>query len=346
MSENKYLRWLSSSTQSIFWHDSAVRSEQLQGFADGAVGMTTNPFLVNSTLHSDTGFWKERLSKLPRGLKGDEKAMALLRCVTGYYAEQCLPIFEKGVPGKGYVCAQTNPNKTGDVQYMIDQAKVYATWYPNLVIKLPATRAGIEAYEEVVALGYNAAATVSFTVPQVLAVGAARARGLERAKKNGVKPGLAIAVLMVGRLDDYLRDVAHDSCPEVREEDIINAGTACIKRAYAIFNERGYDAYLMPAGCRGANHITDLAGAKMIMSISPSIQTMLEDVADFSEKIDEPVAQEHIDRLMKMPEFRKAYEPDGMKPEEFITFGSANRTTDQFIQCGWNPLKAFDYENV
>ena len=53
-----------------------------------------------------------------------------------------------------------------------------------------------------------------------------------------------------------------------------------------------------------------------------------------------------IDQLIKIPEFRKAYEPDGMKPEEFITFGSANRTTAQFIECGWNPLAAFDYENL
>ena len=42
-----------------------------------------------------------------------------MQCVTGYYAEQTRPIFEKGVPGEGYVCAQTNPNKTGDAEYMI-----------------------------------------------------------------------------------------------------------------------------------------------------------------------------------------------------------------------------------
>ena len=47
-------------------------------------------------------------------------------------------------------------------------------------------------------------------------------------------------------------------------------------------------------------------------------------------------------RLMEMPEFVKAYEPDGMKPEEFITFGSCNRTLDQFVQCGWNILKALE----
>jgi len=169
---------------------------------------------------------------------------------------------------------------------------------------------------------------------------------LRRAAANGVKPGLGIAVLMVGRLDDYLRDVSHDSAPQVRESDVIQAGTACIKRAYAIFNERGYDTFLMPAGCRGANHIVDLAGARMLMSIAPKLAEMLSDVGDFAERIGEPVDPEVIGRLMTMPEFRKAYEPDGMKPEEFITFGSTNRTTDQFAETGWAPLETYGSTKV
>lgn len=343
MSENRYLKWISGNTQSIYWHDSAVRAEQVAAFENGAVGMTTNPFLINSTLNSDREFWTERLSALPKDLRGDEKVQSLIRCVTGYYAEQCRPIFERGMSGKGYVCAQTNPLKTGNAAYMVEQAKVLSGWAPNIVVKLPATNAGIQAYEECVALGMNTAATVSFTVPQVLAVGEAAARGIKRAKANGVKPGLTIAVMMVGRLDDYLRDVAQDSFPEVLESDIVQAGIACFKRAYGIFCERGYETYLMPAGCRGANHITELAGARMIMSVAPKIAKLLAPVETFEERINVPVAEDVLSRLLAMPEFRKAYEPDGMTQREFITFGSCNRTTDQFINDGWNPLAAYRY---
>lgn len=343
MKENRFLRWMSGNTESIYWHDSAVRAEQEEGFFNGAVGMTTNPFLVNATLNSDKAFWLDKLASIPKGLSGDEKVLALVRCVTEHYATLLRSIYNEGVTGKGYVCAQTNPNKTGDAKYMVEQAKTLASWAPNIVVKLPATRAGIEAYEECAALGLNTAATVSFTVPQVLAVGEARKRGKARAEQNGLKPGLAIAVMMVGRLDDYLRDVAQDSCPGVSEADIIQSGTACIKRAYEIFNERGYDAFLMPAGCRGPYHITELAGANMIMSIAPKIAYMLESVEIFEERINVPVAPAVIDRLIKMSEFKKAYEPDGMKAEEFIAFGSSNRTTAQFIECGWNPLIAYQY---
>ncbi|MEA4966081.1 MAG: transaldolase family protein [Oscillospiraceae bacterium] len=341
MSEHRYLKWFSSETPSIYWHDSAIRAEQLEAFSNGAVGMTTNPFLINATLTGDRNFWAERLAGIPQDLKGDEKVCALMRCVTGFYAEQVRPIFEQGAAGKGYVCAQTNPNHTGDAEYMIDQAKILSSWAPNIVVKMPATNAGIKAYEACAALGMNVAATVSFTVPQVLAVGAAAARGKKKALEHGVKPGLSIAVLMAGRLDDYLRDVAHDSCADVGENDITQAGIACLKKAYRIFGERGYDTFLMPAGCRGANQVIELAGARMIFSIAPKIVKLLPADAPREERIDVPVAQDVLERLMTMKEFRKAYEEDGMTSEEFITFGSANRTTDQFINDGWNPLASF-----
>lgn len=76
----------------------------------------------------------------------------------------------------------------------------------------------------------------------------------------------------------------------------------------------------------------------MIFSIAPKIVKMLPSDTKCEERIDVPVAQDVIDRLMTMPEFRKAYLEDGMTREQFITFGSANRTTDQFINDGWNPL--------
>lgn len=44
MSVHSYLKWLSHQTASIYWHDSAIRAEQLDAFSNGAVGMTTNPF--------------------------------------------------------------------------------------------------------------------------------------------------------------------------------------------------------------------------------------------------------------------------------------------------------------
>ena len=78
----------------------------------------------------------------------------------------------------------------------------------------------------------------------------------------------------------------------------------------------------------------------MVMSIAPAIATALADVEDFTEKAELPVDPAILERLNDMSEFVKAYEPDGMSVNEYITFGSCNRTLDQFVQMGWNVVKA------
>ena len=340
MAENRYLRWLSSETESIYWHDSAIIEELDAALKDGAVGMTTNPFLIASALKAQPEFWRAVLPGVPGEIQGDARAEEWIAQVTAWLANNKLaPFFGTG-KYSGYVCAQTNPCRPGDTEGMIATARHYASMAKNIVVKFPATRGGLEAIETCAAEGINVAATVSFTVPQVLAMGEAYQRGREKAIANGIAPGIGIAVLMVGRLDDYLRDVMNDTRARATEEDIIWAGTAAIKRAYALFKQRHYDCVLMPAGCRGAYHISELAGGDFVMSIAPGIASQLMDNDEYVEKYDRPVAPAILDRLNDMSEFRKAYEPDGMSVNDFITFGSCNRTLDQFVLLGWNALKA------
>ena len=57
-------------------------------------------------------------------------------------------------------------------------------------------------------------------------------------------------------------------------------------------------------------------------------------------KIDKEVAAETLQRLCTLPEFVKAYEPDAMKPAEFISYGATQRTLSQYIEAGWNLLES------
>jgi len=42
-----------------------------------------------------------------------------------------------------------------------------------------------------------------------------------------------------------------------------------------------------------------------------------------------------------LPEFVRAYEPDGMSPEDFITYGVTQKTLAQFHEGGWKLLENF-----
>ena len=335
--ENKYLQWLSQNTQSIYWHDSAWTEEVDTALANGAIGMTTNPFLINKGYQTDKSYWRGVFVKdIANSADIPEE---ITKEIVSYYSKKFMPLYKEGKFAQGYVCAQTDPNHVGDYEYMMAQAKRYAAIGENVVLKIPATKAGIRVIEECTALGYHTTATLSMTVSQVVAVAEARERGIAKAKANGIKPGLGIAVLMVGRLDNYIRDVAHDTLASATEEDIIHCGSAVFKRAYQIFVEKGYDTYLMPAGSFKANNITDIAGAKMIMSISPAIYDVLSEVDTFEENIDKSIPADMLERLMEIEEFRKAYELGGLTENQFVAFGGTNRTTAQYIECGWNLMK-------
>jgi transaldolase len=338
--ENKFLQWMTNETNTMYWHDSANLPEVAIGVQNGAIGVTTNPFLIGQTIYNKED-WAETFKSMDRNLSGDDKVEAIMKAVLLEIASR-LP--EQGDDSVIHgVCAQTNPSHPGDYNFMLAQAENYVKWSPQVTIKLPATNNGIKVAETLISRGHNVAVTVSFTVPQVLAIGEAMQRGFDKARKNGIKPGTGIAVLMVGRLDDYLRDVMKDTTNSVSEADIVWAGTACIKRAYQIFNDRGYEAILMPAGCRGAYHIQEIAGARMICSISPTIYRALAEIneSEFEERIDNPVNPEIIKRLETMPEFVKAYEPDGLSKEEFITYGATNRTLTQFVEVGWKKISEY-----
>jgi transaldolase len=147
---------------------------------------------------------------------------------------------------------------------------------------------------------------------------------------------------MIGRLDDYLRDVAHDSKADISESDIRQSGLAVSKRAYSIYKQRNYEAMLIVAALRGTYHMTELAGAEVIMSIAVPYQEMLlSDELAREERIDRPIPADVIERLSALPEFVRAYEPEGMKPKDFITYGVTQRTLSQFYEGGWKLLENF-----
>ena len=109
---------------------------------------------------------------------------------------------------------------------------------------------------------------------------------------------------MIGRLDDYLREVAHDNQAEVHETDIRQAGLAVTKRAYEMYRARGYEAILLIAALRGDHHFTELTGADVVMSVHPGYQeAFVSRDLPREQRIDRPIPAEVIERLQSMPDF-------------------------------------------
>jgi len=343
MSQENYLKWLVNNTKTTWWNDSGDPGELTFAFEHGATGVTTNPVLSNRALCANRDYWAAQLQDvLSKDLPPEQQAEALTRIVVTHAAAQYKPAHDKTNGREGYVCAQVNPALAGARDAMLAMARRFHAFAPNIAVKLPVTAAGLEVLEACTAEGITATATVSFCVPQVVQIAESYRRGIQRAKDNNVEPGKCFAVIMIGRLDDYLRDVARDSRAGISESDIQQAGLAATKRAYAIYQERGYEAILLIAALRGTYHITELVGADLIMSIHPKYQEIfLSQDMPREERIEKEIPADVIDRLMKLPEFVRSYEPDGMTPEEFITYGATQRTLSQFSEIGWKQLENF-----
>jgi transaldolase len=344
MNKTGYLQWAVENTRTVWWHDSAEPKELELGIQRGAIGATTNPFLSHLAVSKNKDAWADEVkSVLSNCSEPERKAEALMSIAISHAAKQLEPQYEQSRHRMGYVCAQVNPNRAADRESMLAMARRFHTWAPNIAVKLPATAAGLDVLEDCTAEGITATLTISYTVPQVIEIAEKHRRGIKRAEKNGAEPGKCFAVIMIGRLDDYLRDVAHDSKADITESDIRRSGLAVSKRAYSIYKQRDYEAVLIVAALRGTYHMTELAGAELIMSIAPPYQQMLiSEQLPFEQRIDNPVPQDVIERLSALPEFVRAYEPDGMKPEEFIAYGVTQKTLSQFYEGGWKLLENFD----
>ncbi len=343
MAQMTYLQWAIENTKTVWWHDSAEPGELELGMGRGAIGATTNPFLANLALSENRDAWAEEIGDvLSENAEPEVKAERLMCIAITHAARQLGPQYEKSAGRAGYVCAQVNPARAADRECMLSMARRYHTWAPNIAVKLPATAAGLDVLEDCTAEGITATLTISYTVPQVIAIAERHRQGIERAKQNGIEPGRCFAVIMIGRLDDYLRDVADDSKAGIIESDIRQAGLAVSKRAYSIYRQRDYEAVLLVAALRGTYHMTELSGADIIMSIAPPYQEMLlSEELPREERIDREIPGDVIGRLSVLPEFVKAYEPDGMAPNDFITYGVTQKTLAQFHEGGWKLLENF-----
>jgi transaldolase len=96
----------------------------------------------------------------------------------------------------------------------------------------------------------------------------------------------------------------------------------------------------MIAALCGGYHLTELAGAGLVMSMIPAAQLwFVEEDHAREERIEKEIPADLIERLSIVPEFVKAYEPDGLKPCDFISYGAAQRTLCQYIELGWRLLE-------
>lgn len=327
-----------STTATDVWNDSCAISELNYAIDHGAVGATSNPTIVLQVLRLEWDLWAERIHQLiANNPTWTEEVVTwqIFEEIGMKGAELLLPTFEREETKKGRLSIQTNPANYRDAAKMTAQAVHFHGLAPNVQVKLPVTSQGVLAIEEATYQGVNINATVSFTVPQAIAVAEAVERGLDRRVAEGlpVKNMSPVCTIMVGRTDDWMQVVTKRDGITVNPQYPHWAGVAVFKKAYQIYQKRGYRTRLLAAAYRHHLHWSEFIGGDVILTIPSKWQKLFNNSqVEVKPRMDDPVDPAIIDELYeRIPDFRKAYDEDGMTVPEFDTYGATVRTLRGFI---------------
>ncbi len=332
------LHQMTQTTPTCLWNDSASIEELTYSMEHGATGATCNPVIVLGVLKKEMPQWRARiealLDEMPTATE-DQIAWKLVEEVSEKSARLLRPIFEAQHGRNGRLSIQTDPRLYRDTQAILDQTIHFNQLAPNIIVKIPATRAGIPAIEEATYRGISINATVCFTLPQCVAVAEAMERGFRRREAEGhdISTMGPVCTIMVGRLDDWLKKVAEKENITLDPGYLEWAGVAVFKKTYRLFQERGYRVRLLSAAFRNHMHWSELIGGNVVISPPYAWQVRF-NASDIEvmPRIDKPVDPLMVDELTrKFVEFRRAYDEDGLSTAEFDTFGATRRTLRQFI---------------
>lgn len=321
------------------WNDSCSIEELTYAIEHGAVGATTNPTIVLNVLKKEMADWRERIFQIIADhatWTEDQVTWQLIEEMAVKGAALLLPAFEKYQGKKGRLSIQTNPTYYCDAARIVEQAAHFNTLAPNMQVKIPVSSAGVTAIEEATFKGVSINATVSFSVPQAIAVAEAVERGLKRREAAGqpVDHMAPVCTIMVGRVDDWLHVLEKRDRITITPGYADWGGVACFKKAYQLYQQRGYRARLLAAAYRHHLHWSELIGGDIVLSI-PCDWQKLYNASDVEVKrrIDDPVPTQILDSLYHhFADFRRAYDEDGMRVADFDTFGPNVRTLRQFIE--------------
>lgn len=327
-----------AATPTDIWNDSCAVDELTYAIEHGAVGATANPTIVHDVWRREPDRWRRRVAELaaerPHATEVD-LAWAVVEEMSIAGARLLEPAFERFAGRQGRLSIQTNPTFWRSPKLMLEQGMQLASVARNIIVKFPATRAGIGVMEEATYRGVSVNATVSFSIAQAIAAAQAVERGLVRREREGLPTADMgpVITIMVGRLEDWLRAQAERDGIIVHPSALPFSGVAVFKRAYAIFRQRGYRARPLAAAIRHHLHWSEFIGGDVVITLPSAWQKRFNSSGvKVRERMDEPVEQGYIDELAAhFPDFRRAYEPDGLAIGQFDAYPPTIRTLRTFI---------------
>ncbi|MFF0157339.1 transaldolase [Streptomyces sp. NPDC005263] len=172
------------------------------------VGVTTNPSIFQAAIGSGEGYEEQLTDLAVRGVTVDEAVRMMTTADVRAAADVLRPVYEATGGRDGRVSIEVDPRLAHDTRATVAEARQLA-WLvdrPNVMIKIPATKAGLPAITEVIGLGISVNVTLIFSLERYSEVMDAYLTGLEKARANGLDLSLihSVASFFVSRVDSEI----------------------------------------------------------------------------------------------------------------------------------------------
>ena len=229
------------------WLDDLSRSKLRTGELEqlirdlDVVGVTTNPTIFAQSISSDSAY-REQLEKLGnQNLTAEQKAFALMQEDVAAACDAMHDVFVASEGIDGWVSIEVSPELANDAEATIDQALLLnrAIAKPNLMIKVPATQAGLEAVARLTAQGICVNVTLIFSIMRYRQVVNAYLTGIECARQSGhdIRTIHSVASVFISRFDTLVDSQTTRSSVELAGNSFGQFGISNAQAIYQAFEE-------------------------------------------------------------------------------------------------------------
>lgn len=227
------------------WLDNLKRSyvtggELRRQIQRGIRGLTSNPTIFQKAIQGSADYDAQFRDLVAAGGTTIDHYWALVLQDIHGALEQFAPLYQASNRGDGYVSVEVDPGLAHDTQGTIDAARGLHQQIdrPNLMVKIPATEAGLPAIEQMISEGRNINVTLIFSLDRYQKVMDAYISGLERWAGSGatdLSSVASVASFFISRVDtevDHrLEAIGQDTALALRGKAAVAQG----KLAYQAF---------------------------------------------------------------------------------------------------------------
>ncbi|MEW5989398.1 MAG: transaldolase, partial [Chloroflexota bacterium] len=260
--------------QSI-WYDNIRRAlldhgEMRSLIEQGVTGVTSNPTIFEKAIAGSADYDQALRQLVDKGQSVSQIYETLALEDIGRTADLLRPIYNQTDGRDGYVSLEVSPTLAHDTAGTVAEARrLFATLgRPNVMIKVPATPAGIPAIETLIGEGINVNVTLIFSVSQYEAVSNAYLSGLEKWVAAGGDPGrvASVASFFISRVDSTIDDalsslITHHSSLELRGKIAIANAKVAYGRFRQLFSGERWER-LAAKGARAQRPLWASTGTK------------------------------------------------------------------------------------